>query len=161
MTQHRRAQMGAVAPVVRHRYGISVPEGAEILTLHGGLPVEYLCPGDRVITRDGARNLAGVRAAVLRDAVLARVALGSLGHDRPDAALHLSPDQPLLIRDWRAKALFGVRMAMVPASRLADGSFIRLERLAQQRIYHLHFANPVVIYAGGLELGCLTERVPA
>jgi hypothetical protein len=66
-----------------------------------------------------------------------------------------------LIRDWRAKALFGVRMAMVPASRLADGSFIRLEHLAQQRMYHLHFANPVVIYAGGLELGCLTERVPA
>ena len=161
MTQHGRGQTRADAPVLQHRYGLTVPEGAEILTLHGCLPVEYLCSGDRIITRDGARSLAAVQSAVLRDAVFARVALSSIGHDRPDAALHLPPDQPLLIRDWRAQALFGVRMALVPASRLVDGSFIRLERLARQRMYRLHFADPVVIYAGGLELGCLTERVAA
>lgn len=40
--------------------------GTIIYTLDGALPVEFLTPGDRIITRAGARELRGVRARVIR-----------------------------------------------------------------------------------------------
>lgn len=161
MTQNGTGKTGASASVVTHRHSIALPEGAEVLTLDGALPVEYLGAGDRIITRAGARRLAGIHVTVLRPADVLRVGAGTLAHDRPADALHLLPDQPVLLRDWRARALCGAREALVPLHRLADGEYIRAERLAELRLFHLEFAEHVILYAGGMELGSRAGRVVA
>jgi hypothetical protein len=132
-------------------------QGTAVLTADGLLPVEFLAPGDRIITRDGLRVLVDVSVQVMVGEVV-RVSASSQGHARPEEDVILGCDQALLIRDWRAKALYGQAQAMVPVARMVDGEMIRREKVAGLRMYTLGFASPQVVYAGGLEVGC--EAVP-
>lgn len=135
--------------------------GTLVLTLEGELPVQFLSPGDHVITRSGARVLQSVEVAVLRDAAMVRITASALGHDRPETDLFVAPEQQILVRDWRAKALYGRDVALVEAQRLADGDYIRRETVAEIRVFTLRFAREEVVYAGGLELACAPVAVPA
>jgi hypothetical protein len=131
-------------------------EGAEVLTLSGILPVEALRPGDRIVTRGGARVLRGLSCSEVDGQGMVRVCARALGHDRPDADILLAADQPILVRDWRAKALAGEERALIAAGRMVDGDYIRKEPAETRRIYMLHFDGPAVIYAQGLELACVS-----
>jgi hypothetical protein len=163
-----------------------IATGTRILTLDGALPVEFLNPGDRIITRSGMKVLRQIRAGLARGAVI-RIGQGSLGHDRPEQPLVLAADTPVLLRDWRAQALYGTGQALVPVSRLADGEMIvRIEarvsppaatydnrpaptasELTPQaetqmpvRLYTLQFDTPEILYADGVEVGCEALPVP-
>lgn len=128
--------------------------GTPVLTLDGEIPVQFLAPGDRIVTRAGARRLVHVTVEVTERADVVCVSASALGHDRPADDVILAPGQPILVRDWRAKALYGTAEAVVPAARLADGDYIRPETVQEARFFTLHFAAEAVIYAGGLELAC-------
>ena len=135
--------------------------GTQVRTMDGLIPVEYLEPGDRIVTRDGARRLVAVSVLERRMAAVVRIRATTLGHDRPERDLMLAPGQPVVIRDWRARALYGVAAAAIPASRLADGEFIVTEVQRQVRLFTLCFASEEVIYADGLEITCPAVEVPA
>jgi len=130
--------------------------GTVLLTRDGEIPVEFLSPGDRIITRDaGMVRLENIRhRRTLTRAI--SFAAGSLGHTRPDQDLVLPPEQMVLIRDWRAQALSGVKQAMVRADTLVDGEFVQNLGLQKMLLHQLHFASPHVVYAGGLELPCMS-----
>lgn len=127
-------------------------QGARILTLDGEMPVEYLTPGDRVITRDTGMALLRrmTRREVEADAIM--IHGGALGQSRPDRDLILPADQPVLIRDWRAKTLFGTAQALVPVSALVDGEFIRPAPRRRFTLFELRFDAPHILYVDGLEL---------
>ncbi len=152
--------MDAEAPFSRSAGGAGLPPTAGMLagtmvrTLEGVLPVDYLTPGDRIVTRSGARRLSSVSVVMRKQIHLVRIRASTMGHDRPDQDLLLSPGQPVVIRDWRAQALYGVSAAAIPASRLADGEFIRVEVHRNARLFTLRFEDEEVIYAEGLELAC-------
>ncbi|NGM46851.1 hypothetical protein G5B31_15040 [Rhodobacter sp. SGA-6-6] len=137
-----------------------ITAGTMVLTLEGELPVQFLAPGDRVITRSGARVLKDIQVSVLQDVQMVRISASALGHDRPDADLFVAPAQPILVRDWRARALYGQEAAMVEAQRLADGDYIRKEVVAEVRLFTLRFEREEVLYAGGLELACAPVPAP-
>jgi hypothetical protein len=128
--------------------------GTPVLTLDGELPVEFLQPGDRVITRAGARRIKEVAVSVVQNARVVHISHGTLGVDSPAEDMTVSAAQEILIRDWRARAMFGKPAAMIPAARLADGEYIRAETVAEARFFSLSFEEDAVIYAGGLELSC-------
>lgn len=128
--------------------------GTMVRTLEGILPVEYLTPGDRIVTRAGMRRLTSISVVSRKMVDLVRIRASTMGHDRPDQDLLLSPGQPVVIRDWRAQALYGVPAAAIPAARLADGEFVCLETHRQVRLFALRFDIEEVIYAEGLELAC-------
>ena len=152
--------MDAEAPFSRSAGGAGLPPTAGMLagtmvrTLEGVLPVDYLTPGDRIVSRSGARRLSSVSVVMRKQIHLVRIRASTMGHDRPDQDLLLSPGQPVVIRDWRAQALYGVSAAAIPASRLADGEFIRVEVHRNARLFTLRFEDEEVIYAEGLELAC-------
>jgi len=133
--------------------------GTEVLTLDGALPVEVLAPGDRIITRNsGVAMLKGVdHGRTMCETV--RVRAGSLGHDRPGMDTILPSHQKVLIRDWRAKAIYGQDQALIEAKRLVDGEYLRLQPAEQHMVFRLYFDEPQVIYADGLELECATAPV--
>lgn len=126
-----------------------VSEGTLILTLDGALPVEHLSPGDRIITRAGARVLTAISSRPARGVYVIRP--HTLGHGRPGEAVTLGARQEILVRDWRARALYGSDQARVPVARLADGEYIAESR-AGVNLFQLEFAEDAVIYAGGLEV---------
>jgi len=122
------------------------------LTLNGERRVGDLRPGMRVVTRDrGAVPLAriGTRRIISR---VVRILAGSLGHNRPERDVILPAGQPILVRDWRAKALFGADQAIVSVARLVDGDFVRLEPAREIAIFDPGFDNAHVLYVDGLEL---------
>ncbi len=128
--------------------------GTRIRTLEGDLPVEFIEPGDRIITCSGAIRVVAVSTSLRRFAPVVRLAASTIRHCQPEADLVLSPGQRVMIRDWRATSLYGAAAAAVPAARLADGKFVRHEILDLARLFTLHFASEEVIYAEGLELTC-------
>ncbi|MCC7322160.1 MAG: Hint domain-containing protein [Rubellimicrobium sp.] len=124
-----------------------------ILTLDGELPVEHLMPGDRIITRGtGIARLVRVERFETV-AALVRIAAGSLGHTRPGRDTVVGPGTGVLIRDWRARALWGQAEAVVPAARLVDDRFVRREDEAPVTLCLPVFEGGHVIYADGLEIG--------
>jgi hypothetical protein len=152
MTMHSAAwaAAGGVAAVG------GLAEGSEVLTLAGIRRIEDLREGDRIVTRGGARALRGMSVCDAGGVRLVRVSAAALGHDRPEADIVLAADQPILVRDWRAKALAGQDRALIAAGRLVDGAYIRVEPCRPLRLWTLHFDGPAVIYAQGLELACVT-----
>lgn len=126
--------------------------GAVIMTLEGEMPIQFLSPGDRVVTRD--TGMAVVKAVRPRKMVCDAVAImaGSLGHTRPDRDVVVPAGQKILIRDWRAEALYGQKQAMIPASKLVDGEFVTLHQNVEITFYEIEFDREHVIYADGLEV---------
>ena len=128
-----------------------------ILTMDGELPARDIAPGDRIITRDaGMAVLLGVRRKrVTCDAV--QIKAGSLGHKSPPGDIILPCGTEILIRDWRAQALYSSVQKLVPAQDLQDGEFVTLLPAQELEIIEFVFDTPHVIYAGGLEVGCQTN----
>lgn len=135
--------------------------GTPVMTLDGELPVEFIAPGDRVITRNGMRKVVAIEVTRVENARVVCISCDSLGVGRPAEDLIVSPNQPVAIRDWRAMALFNTAEAMIPAARLCDGEFIRGEILVEARFFALRFDGAEVIYAGGMELACAPATVTA
>lgn len=146
--QNRREQTGSHAA----QSSVALITGTPIQTQDGVLPVETLTSGDQLITRtQGLTPLSKIRKSrAMMHAV--RFAAGSLGHTQPGSDLLLPLNQQVLIRDWRAKAMFGQPQAVVPAFELIDDEFIRDEGMQMLELCTLTFDRPHVIYAGGMEI---------
>ncbi|WP_294614063.1 Hint domain-containing protein [Roseovarius sp.] len=123
-----------------------------ILTLDGEKRVGDIRVGDRVITRDSGMAVVQQVATQKITARAVRIKAGSLGHTRPERDVTLPADQQILVRDWRAKALFGAPQAMVSAARLVDGEFVTLIEDFEMTLYSLGFDRIHVLYVDGLEL---------
>ncbi len=157
--KHGENERGKKAMIVSGRDTMAKAEvggiarGTIVLTLDGALPVEHLMPGDRIITRNsGSATLSALRChSAPRPTCLIRPNV--LGFGRPEGAVITSADQKILLRDWRARALWGADQVLVPVSKLVDGEFITDAGLSETPLFELLFESPQVIYAGGLELG--------
>ena len=132
---------------------MAIAPGTAVLSLDGALPVEHLYVGDRLITRHGARALTAIDKIVLPvGTAIVRLTKNALG-GRPERDLWLPATQRILIRDWRAMALYGQKQACVPVGQLADGEYIRIETLTEaMTAFALRFGRPEMFQADGLEL---------
>ncbi|MFW8636886.1 Hint domain-containing protein [Cribrihabitans pelagius] len=127
---------------------VSLPAGTLVKGLDGSFPVEDLRPGNLVASRRGEACVAAVRS---RQALVQAVGFAPAeGSSAP--GLILPWDQKLLIRGWRAQAMFGQPQAVVPAYELADGESARDLGLRMLTLHILEFDRPHVISAGGMEL---------
>lgn len=136
-------------------------EGRQTITLVNDTPVETpggacaaenLSKADQILTR--SQGAATIEASSSRRAMVQIISItaGVLGGDRHGPDLLLPWDQRVLVRDWRARTLFGQPQAVVPAHELVDGEFIRDLGLQMTGLTVLQFARPHVIYAAGVEL---------
>lgn len=145
----------SASPVRSDEAGLA--PGTMVMTLDGTLPVEFLSPGDRVITRRGVRAIKAIsRTQLATGAPRVVVSPDALG-GKPSKFVSLMAGQRVLIRDWRAKAMWGKEVATPPVVRLVDGQSIRLERGVGLTMLSLYFGSPEVIYADGLELASADE----
>lgn len=155
------AQSGTLRPRGPKSEEPALVAGTAIHTSDGTLPVEYLSPGDRIVTRDaGLVTLRGMR----RDRIVAdcvSVAPGSLGNARPEGPLTLLASCPILLRDWRAKALFGAAQVLVPAARIVDGTHIRALGPHLVDVLGLAFDAPHILYADGVEVAACLPHLSA
>ena len=122
------------------------------MTMHGEMQVRDIMVGDRIITRDsGVARVTGIHKRQIATCAV-QIKAGSLGHTRPDHDVILPADQPILIRDWRAQALFGSSQAIVPAHSLVDGEFVTQMGHSLMTVYEIEFDQPHILYVDGLEI---------
>ena len=96
-----------------------------VMTPAGPVAAGRLRAGDRVVTYDaGTQRIAQVSARDVPLSSLLRIAPAVLDPKSTAPDLVVAAGQPLLIRDWRARAMFGRRAVLVAAARLADGAYI-------------------------------------
>ncbi|UWQ20828.1 Hint domain-containing protein [Jannaschia sp. W003] len=146
------APRASAAPL--RRPGPALLGGTRILAAAGECSVEALRPGDRVVTR--CRGMAVVRAVhrvrLAPGAAVVRIPAGALGRGRPERDVDLLPSQPVVLRDWRARALFGTAEARVAAARLVDGRVIRLAPGDGAAAFAVVLDVGLVLMGEGLEL---------
>lgn len=135
--------------------------GTMIQTSEGLRPVEYLAPGDHVLTKDGGMKpirwigssyvtAAGLqRSAKLRPI---RIRAGALGPETPSADLVVSPQHRILVRSKIAQRMFGTNEVLVAAKQLLllDGIDIA-EDLDGVEYFHFLFDRHEVVTANGAE----------
>ncbi|MEM6310762.1 MAG: Hint domain-containing protein [Pseudomonadota bacterium] len=131
-------------------YGIAV--GTPIMTSDGSLPVEFLTAGDRIVTRNGGMTKLEGIDAVTRLTHAVRVSSDFLGGEA-EMDIMLPADQPVLVRDWRATAAFGLQQTMAAAGHLVDGVNFRDVGPRRMVLFRLSFDRPRIVYSHGLELG--------
>lgn len=127
-------------------------QGTVILTLDGEMPVEFLSVGDKLITRDSGMSKVVHIQRSTRPVHQIALSAGSLGHTRPERDALLAGDQMVLIRDWRARAMYNSDVALVAARSLLDGEFITDQGLVTTTLYQIFCDGPHILYADGLEL---------
>ncbi|MEM9438186.1 MAG: Hint domain-containing protein [Pseudomonadota bacterium] len=160
--ENKAALRTSPTPILALRAKLSgFAAGTDIVTGDGLLPVEHLSPGDRIVTRDGGMQRLSWVESLFVTTFAVRFSTDALGHNRPEERLLLPEGQRLLIRNWRAKVLYGGNVVGVPAWRLADGEFIRRVGPRSLQLYRLGFERQHTIYAGGLELLAHTKRFEA
>lgn len=137
--------------------------GTGILTAEGELPVEFLEPGDRIVTRDrGLVALARVIARQVPACEVLRVHPAVLDPANAAAPFLISAQQQLVLTDWRARVMHGQRAALITANMLVDGEHIaRIDDTAPVRLFQIVFddARHVIPLAGGTLLAA-SPKVP-
>lgn len=126
--------------------------GCKILTLEGYTPIQNLRPGARVITRSGMKRLTGLHISKRRMKSVS-VKAGSLGYNRPARDLQMSPEQVVMVRDWRADILHGRDAVLVPIRTLLDETYIYSDHVTRHHdVFELSFDAQEIFYADGVEL---------
>ena len=131
--------------------------GSVILTADGAIPVEYLCPGDRIITRNaGLARISAVHCVQYAGDFI-QIAARALGATRPDSDTILPAAQTILLRGQAALALTGQASALVPAQALARLPGVTPHDGIEMTLVQLVFDAPQLVYADGLETLCLPD----
>lgn len=130
-----------------------IAAGTVVMTADGALPVDFLEPGHRVVTRSGIRVLREVHQHRYSGPAIS-IGEGALGHGRPEQALTLPAHVPVLVRQARAASCFGRTGAVLSAATLVDGVAITPTEAVSMRLYDLRFDAPEIVYAEGLEIAC-------
>ncbi|AHM05720.1 iron-regulated protein frpC [Roseibacterium elongatum DSM 19469] len=130
------------------------------MTADGLLPAAFLSAGDRIVTRRGLRPLRALIRRPLRPGTrcvqVARDAFGG----KPDRDVVLMPDQRILIRDWRAQAMWQRKAAAPRITQVIDGQYVRWSDHTPEAVLQLFFGQPEILYADGLELAS-ADALPA
>lgn len=124
--------------------------GALIQTPSGERPVETLCAGDLVCTKDnGAQPISWTgcqRVAGQGRHAPIRFLPGSIGNDR---VLFLSPQHRVLLSGWRCELFLESAEVLCAAKHLCDGNRIRRVPFEHVDYIHFMFENHEVVFAEG------------
>lgn len=125
--------------------------GTEIETPDGPVAIEWLRPGDLVVTRDdGVMPLRAVRTRrvpALGSHAPVRFEPDAIGNTQP---LLVSQAHGMVISDWRSAYLFGFDSVLVSARSLLNGSDVRLINGGIVTYIHLLFDRHVLVRAEGV-----------
>lgn len=124
--------------------------GTRIETENGPVEVQYLQPGDMIMTRDeGLQELTWTgarRVDALGDLAPVVISKGALGNDRE---LVVSPQHRMLIEGWQAELWFGETEVFVKAKDLVNNETIYIREGGKVNYHHILFDNHQVVFAEG------------
>ncbi len=148
-----RAQHSTSERLPRRDTTSGIVWGAPVITTRGKRSVQDLKAGDLVITRShGVVSIDRIEQSSLVARAIYVIA-GSIGHLHVNRDTMLPAGQPVLIRDWRARALAGRREVVASVDCLVDGEYIRDIGYHPMTVFRIFCRKPQILYADGMELG--------
>ena len=160
MIPDRIGRTGAVTPPGRPVQDMQQPAfgpprlaaGTVVWTADGAIPVEYLTPGDRIVTRSSGYATLIEAASLTAVLPLVRIAAHGLGRQRPDCPVTLPADQAILLRGPLAQDLAGRSMAIRPAAALVASGRAEVLGTRACALVSLQLERGDILYASGLEI---------
>lgn len=135
--------------------------GTMILTGDGMLPVDALCEGDWIQTKDnglqqiqwiGSRKMTGARLFAMPRLRPIRIRSGAFGIGTPDEDLLVSPGHRMVVRGAVARDLFNTPEVLVSARDLVNGDSVQLDTNVREVTYiHMLLPRHEIVFANGLE----------
>ena len=132
--------------------------GTLIATASGERPVESLCVGDRVITRDngiqelrwiGAKMMGGQALSASRHLKPVLIRAGALGRGLPERDMLVSPNHRILMSGDRTQLYFEESEVLVAAKHLTDLPGIGPADAGSVRYIHFMFDRHEVVLSNG------------
>ncbi|WP_055192651.1 Hint domain-containing protein [Aliiroseovarius crassostreae] len=154
MTFQTRGLVSAYDRQARHIYSSGIGADARVLTLSGEKPITEIKAGERLVAADvGVVRLRAISRKTMHLQDMIRInptaMFGMSGKD----AFHVAPNQPILLRGWMAKAMFGKEQTLVAAHCLVDGElFSRPTGAGTVTLFQLHFAKRHLIRINGRDM---------
>ena len=122
--------------------------GSLIRTGDGEIPIEFLNPGDRIISRKhGMVVLEDMRVELVKASVV-RINPGALGKEAPYAATLMHAEQTVLVRGPSAEQ----NGSTVAVGALINGKQVTALGKRTLRLVQLMFRSPDIIYSDGIEV---------
>jgi hypothetical protein len=131
--------------------------GSVVWTADGAIPVEFLAPGDRIVTRDAGLVAVAALHFVQYRGDFIEIAAHSLGQSRPDTDTITPATQTVLLRGQIARRLTGQDSAVLPASQLDQIPGVTRRVMIEMTLVQLIFDHPHLVYADGLETVCASK----
>lgn len=154
------AENNSSAPQIKADDVICFTRGTRIATPNGPVAVEDLRPGHFVSTRDdgqqevlwiGKRHISGARLYVMPHLRPVRLRAGALESGQPDQDLLVSPQHRMLVRNDKARALFGSKEVLIGAEDLIDNRAVFADYTVKSVDYfHLLLPRHAVLWANGV-----------
>ena len=120
-------------------------------------PIEDLCAGDKVMTRDsGMQTIKWIGSTILDRYALdknpeyrpIRFKKGALGQNN---ATLLSPQHRVMLEDWRAILLFGTPEVLVPAKALVnDKTIVIAHSMDKVEYFHILFEKHEILFVDNI-----------
>ncbi len=146
----RDAGLAAAPPIAGSRAGLCA--GTRVMTLDGHIPVEFLSPGDSIITRNGTRKLIELHRFWLLDSAVL-IPKGAFGKNSPVADLQVGPSQALQLRDAQFGSATGPGTTAIPAHRVVQMAGLSwVDHAGDSFVFQLEFDDYYTFYAEGLEV---------
>lgn len=135
--------------------------GTRLLTPRGARLIEELRPGDQILTKDngaqdiiwtGHRRMTGARLYAMPHLRPIRFKAGSLGFDRPDDDLLVSPQHRMLLTGPAAQALFNTAEVLIKAEDLLNDATVCVDHALREVTYiHILLDSHNIVWANGME----------
>lgn len=153
-----RHQDGIAHSLAAHSPHPGLVAGSVVWTSDGAIAVEYLAPGDRVVTRNAGLVAVTALHIVQYGGDFIQIAAQSLGKNRPDTDTILPATQTVLVRGRIAQHITGQDTALVAAERLGRIPGVTRHDRIEMTLVQLVFDRPQLVYADGLETLCLPKE---
>ena len=145
---------------IRHNVGIGpddleAPAGfapdVRVTSVDGLVPAGKLSPGDWLVTARGTKRLLRItRQSLSPPLAMVRVAKELL-KGRSGEDIVVSPTQRVVLRDWRARAIWGRHVAAPIIADIVDEEFVTVDRTIATEIVSLYVGQPEILVVQGFE----------
>ncbi len=154
MSFQTQGLVSAYGRQARHIYSSGIGAEARIMTLSGEKSIADIKAGERLVAADvGVVRLRALSRKTMQLRDMIRIAPTAMFGKHNADVIYVAANQPVMLRGWMARAMFGKDQALVAARRLVDGEFYsRPTDPGTITLFQMHFTARHLVRVNGIDM---------